>query len=50
MRQELAVFARDNADYNGDDNSFVVAHDEDRYIATHEAFGAPFVMFNSSTA
>ena len=31
LRQELAVFARDHADYGGDDISFVVAHDEDRY-------------------
>ena len=30
MRRALGIFARDNADYEGDDNSFVVAHDEDR--------------------
>ena len=49
MRQAFGVFARDNADYNGDDNWFVVAHDEDRYIATHENFAAPFTMFNGMT-
>ena len=47
LRRALGIFARDNADYNGDDNSFVVAHDEDRYNATHENFIAPFIMFNT---
>ena len=49
MRQELAVFARDHADYGGDDNSFVVAYDEDRYTANHQALIAPFVKFNDMT-
>ena len=49
MRQELAVFARDHADYSGDDNSFVVTQDEDRYIAAHEACIVPFAMFNDMT-
>ena len=49
LRQELGVFARNHADYSGDGNSFVVAHDEDRYDATHEDFIAPFDMFNDVT-
>ena len=49
LRQELGVFARNHADYSGDDNSFVVAHDEYRYNATHEDFIAPFDMFNDMT-
>ena len=49
LRQELGVFARNHADCSGDGDSFVVAHDEDRYNATHEHFIAPFDMFNDMT-
>ena len=44
MRAALGDFVRQHADYSGDDNSFLVAGEEDRYDATQDSFTAAHLL------
>ena len=44
MRAALGEFVRQHADYSGDDNSFLVAAEEDRYDATQDSYTAVHLL------